>query len=69
MNADISVVVPLYDKEREIARTLRSALAQTLRPREILVVDDGSTDRSAAIVAAIAARTARSASSASRTRG
>ena len=55
MNADISVVVPLYDKEREIARTLRSALAQTLRPREILVVDDGSTDRSAAIVAAIAA--------------
>lgn len=55
MNADISVIIPLYNKEREIARTLRSALAQTLRPREIVVVDDGSTDDSAAIVARIAA--------------
>lgn len=56
MNADISVIIPLYNKEREIERTLRSALAQTLPAREIIVVDDGSTDRSAEIVARIASQ-------------
>jgi len=50
MNADITVVIPLYNKEAEIARTIRSVLAQSLPPHEIIVVDDGSTDRSAAIV-------------------
>ncbi len=50
MNAEITVVIPLYNKEREIARTLRSVLEQSYPPREIIVVDDGSTDRSAEIV-------------------
>lgn len=47
MKSDISVIIPLYDKEREVARTIRSVLAQTVAPLEIIVVDDGSTDRSA----------------------
>ena len=49
----ISVIIPLYNKEREIGDTLRSVLAQTLQPTEIVVVDDGSTDHSAALVEAI----------------
>lgn len=53
MSADFSVVIPLYNKEREVARAVRSALTQTVPPREIIVVDDGSTDRSAEVVAAI----------------
>lgn len=48
-NCDISVVIPLYNKRTEIERTLRSVLTQSLAPREIIVVDDGSTDGSAEI--------------------
>lgn len=55
MNAcEITVVIPLYNKEAEIERTLRSVLSQRTLPHEVIVVDDGSTDRSAEIVAAIA---------------
>lgn len=54
MNADqITVVIPLYNKEAEIERTVRSVLAQRTLPKEVIVVDDGSTDRSAEIVGRI----------------
>jgi glycosyltransferase involved in cell wall biosynthesis len=41
---DISVVIPTFDRIGPLQRALESVLAQTLRPREILVVDDGSCD-------------------------
>ncbi|MBR4994766.1 MAG: glycosyltransferase family 2 protein [Alistipes sp.] len=47
---DISVVVPLYNKVAEIEQTLRSVLAQTICPREVIVIDDGSTDGSGDVV-------------------
>lgn len=49
---DISVVIPLYNKSAEIVRALSSVVAQSLQPREIIVVDDGSTDDSLAKVEA-----------------
>jgi glycosyltransferase involved in cell wall biosynthesis len=47
----ISVVLPVYDGERFLAETLDSLRAQTRRADEVVAVDDGSTDRSAEILA------------------
>ncbi|HLH25117.1 MAG TPA: glycosyltransferase [Chloroflexota bacterium] len=47
----ISVVIPCYNGARYIGETLESVLAQNLPDIEIIVVDDGSTDGSMAIVA------------------
>lgn len=55
MNTDqlsISVVVPCYNGAAEIGATLDALLAQTLKPIEIIVVDDGSSDNSHAVAAA-----------------
>ena len=46
----ISIIIPLYNKETSIAQTLRSVLSQLYHDFEVVVVDDGSTDRSVAIV-------------------
>lgn len=46
----ISVVIPLYNKELHIKRTIDSILAQKVQDFEIIVIDDGSTDKSAEVV-------------------
>src|SRR5262249_17267514 len=52
----VSCIVPVFNGERYLGETLDSILAQTYRPREIIVVDDGSTDGTAAVVAAYGKR-------------
>jgi glycosyltransferase involved in cell wall biosynthesis len=44
----ISVVIPVYNRERLIGRAIASALEQTYPPREVIVVDDGSNDQTGA---------------------
>lgn len=46
----ISVVIPLYNKEKSVASTLRTVLNQTFTDYEIVIVNDGSTDNSVAEV-------------------
>ena len=41
----VSILIPAYNSEDRIAETIHSALAQTWDPKEIIVVDDGSKDR------------------------
>jgi glycosyltransferase involved in cell wall biosynthesis len=46
----VSVVIPVYNGERTIARAIESALGQAFAPLEVIVVNDGSTDGTRAVV-------------------
>lgn len=51
--AKVSVILPLYNRAASIGRAVRSVLDQRFTDFELIVVDDGSSDGSADIVAAI----------------
>ncbi|HEY7074322.1 MAG TPA: glycosyltransferase, partial [Solirubrobacteraceae bacterium] len=55
----VSVVVPIYNVEAYLAECLESLAGQSMRDLEVVMVDDGSTDSSAAIAEGFAARDAR----------
>ncbi len=52
----VSIVIPAFNAERTVAETIQSALGQTWPRKEIIVVDDGSTDRTAEIADRFAPR-------------
>lgn len=51
MPASVGVVIPTFDRAHTLARALDSVFAQTLPPQQVFVVDDGSTDSTADLVA------------------
>lgn len=51
MPTSVGVVIPTFNRAHLLGRALDSVLAQTLRPRQIVVVDDGSTDATAELLA------------------
>lgn len=48
-----SIVIPLFNKENTILRTIRSIVNQTMKDFEVLIIDDGSTDNSLRIVESV----------------
>jgi glycosyltransferase involved in cell wall biosynthesis len=51
----VSVLMPVYNAERYIDEAVRSVLQQTFSNFEFVIIDDGSTDRSGALLSALAA--------------
>jgi glycosyltransferase involved in cell wall biosynthesis len=56
MKPTYSIVIPLYNHEKYIVEALNSCIGQTFQPSEIIVVDDGSKDKSLQVAHEIASR-------------
>jgi glycosyltransferase involved in cell wall biosynthesis len=52
MQADqlVSILIPAYNKEAWIEATIQSALAQTWQRKELIIIDDGSKDRTLEVI-------------------
>jgi glycosyltransferase involved in cell wall biosynthesis len=50
----VSIVIPVYNRPRLLLDAVASAIAQTYRPIEVLIIDDGSTDDTAAAATRLA---------------
>lgn len=59
MTPSVSVLLPVYNAERYLAQAIESILNQTFQDFELLIIDDGSTDRSGQILTTYAAQDSR----------
>ena len=46
----VSIIIPCYNAEKSVGEAIQSALDQSYAPIEVIVIDDGSTDRSQAVI-------------------
>jgi len=46
MHPLVSIIIPVYNAEKFLPKTIESAIAQTWQNKEIIIINDGSTDRS-----------------------
>jgi 4,4'-diaponeurosporenoate glycosyltransferase len=54
--ATVSIIIPVRNEEHNLPTLLRSLASQPVKPREIIVLDDGSTDRTAELARQLGAR-------------
>ena len=52
----VSILIPAFNAERTIEATIQSAISQTWHPKEIIVIDDGSTDKTAQVAQSFGTR-------------
>lgn len=52
----VSVIIPVYNYDRYLGEAIESVLEQTYKHREVIIVDDGSTDRSGEVAKGFAGR-------------
>jgi glycosyltransferase involved in cell wall biosynthesis len=53
---EITAIIPTFNRSRLVRRAIESALAQTVRPSQVIVVDDGSSDDTAEVCSRYAGR-------------
>lgn len=58
-NEKVSVIIPVYNSESTISRAVNSALTQTYKNIEVIIIDDGSSDKTAELADSFAARDSR----------
>ena len=51
----VTIIIPVFNRPEMLREAVASALAQTYRPIEIVIIDDGSTDRTPSVIADLAA--------------
>ena len=50
---DVSVVIPTFNRRNLLKRAINSVIKQTIEPREIIVIDNGSTDQTYQMVSSL----------------
>jgi glycosyltransferase involved in cell wall biosynthesis len=49
----VSVIIPTYNRQSEVLRAVESVIKQTIKPFEIIVIDDGSTDNTENVLSSV----------------